>query len=413
MKIHSILAVLVSITLTTSVMAQDEYRPSAGLFGTGDYSGATQVRPLKTFTGIADAMNALPAMPTAACICSGHAKYVADSTVYAPYNLAIVQTMVAMQNEPTNIMARINQSRQKQAQRAQATMQHYNRNVEAGLMPSQEEMMQIILSSGINLEKADEKQMMEVVADACSKKWGVSKDEYLKIITLAQKSPEQAKAYMQSAHPDLYKRLYAVNAGVEIDEAAADSRDEQFTKIHDELGAVQEEWAVLANAYDAETYEALAEELQQDWLNSQEAKQIDAIEEALWKRVEQWQSGIGLNSSGMADVPYPGWWTDERKKENALIDSWNNRAAQKWLAKTGEKQKKFKAVFDKLAALENENEQLAKQGDAENMIYLMNKQQLLTFLFQLQNLYSPYVESLRFPCIEHVDETGTVHMGKG
>ena len=118
-------------------------------------------------------------------------------------------------------------------------------------------------------------------------------------------------------------------------------------------------------------------------------------------------------ANGFADVDFPAWWTAERKKENALIDQWNNRESARWLSEFNGEYEQLKAAFDKAARLEAENEQLGQQGDTENLIYLTNKQQLLTLHQQLLHLVAPYRSALLFPCIEHQEETGSVHLGKG
>ena len=156
-----------------------------------------------------------------------------------------------------------------------------------------------------------------------------------------------------------------------------DSRDARFSQISDELRALQEQ---LVNA--SGNYSNPANQFDPDnnlWDNSAEAKQVQDIETALWQRVEQWESQLTSNDYGDNGTPFPAWWTTERKKENAIIDQWNRREAQRWLDVSNAYHAELKAIFDKVAALETENEQLGQQGDTENMLYLMNKQQLLLF----------------------------------
>ena len=140
------------------------------------------------------------------------------------------------------------------------------------------------------------------------------------------------------------------------------------------------------------------------------AKQIDAIETKLWERVQAWESTLNVYDG---EVTYPAWWTEERKKENAQIDKWNRRNAEKWLKAASDEDKTIRTLFEKIAALETENEELGQQGDTENMIYLMNKQQLATFYGMLIQLYMPIERALMFPCTEHQEETGAVILGKG
>lgn len=409
---RSILFAAVGLMLAVSVRAQ-EVRPSENMFGSGTFEQAADVRPGKSFSTISEAMKLLPAFPKVDQIVSEKAKYVADSTIYAPYKLAYEQAMVANNAKYLELNARVDKARQRQSQRGQAAMQQYSKNVEAGLLPSQQEMMQIIMSSGIDLDKASEQEIMDVVAGSIAPKWGVSKEEYLKIINMAQRNPKQTEAYLQSNHPQLYQRLYAANAGGVMPNDISDARSESFAKIAEGIQSAISQLNDVMEDYNRRPISMLADNLQQDWLNSDEARQVDAIEKALWERVAEWESGLSLNSSGFADVAYPAWWTAERKKANKLIDQWNKRAAQDWINYALDAQQQFKVVFDNAAALETENEKLAKQGDSENVIYLTNKQQLLSLMNMLNTMLLPYQDALQFPCIEHLEEDGATHLGKG
>lgn len=360
---------------------------------------------------IADAMRSLPVMPTVDQIITPEAKQAADKSVYAPYKQAVEQYMLTIDKENIELNARMERARTKQVQRNQQTMQQYNRNVSAGLMPSQEEMMQVLMSSGVNLEKASDEQIMDIMAGTFAKKWGISKEEYIKIINMAQRNPKQTETYLQTNHPDLYKRLYAANYGCKVSDDALDARDERFGQIGEELSSLLEK---LTNAI--QNYPGMnnnIESYEEKWRVSAEGKQVNDIEEQLWKRVEQWESGLSVGSSGFADVPYPGWWTAERKKENALIDQWNRRNAEQWLKQPVAYHQELKAIFERIAALETENEQLGAQGNPDNAIYLANKQRLLTFRGQLLQLIMPYSDALDFPCVEKYEESGSIHLGKG
>jgi hypothetical protein len=408
-----ILFAAAGLMLAVAVRAQDEYRPSESLYPNGAFEHASEVRPGKSFSTIAEAMKLLPAFPKVDQITSEHAKYVADSTLYAPYKLALEQAIAASQAKSIELSVRLDKARQRQAQRGQAAMQQYNRNVEAGLMPSQQEMMQIIMSSGVDLDKASEQELMEIVAGSIAPKWGISKEEYLKIINMAQRNPKQTETYLQTNHPQLYQRLYAANAGGPMTNEVGDDRSEGFAKIGDGIQACTEQLGEVMEDYRRRPISMLAENLRQEWLNSDEARQVDAIEKAKWERVEEWTRGLSVGEYGHADVPYPAWWTAESKKANKLIDQWNRRAAQEWLNYAGEAQQQLKIVFEKAAALEAENEKLAKQGDSENAIYISNQQRLLGLFNMLQTILQPYQDALEFPCIEHLEEDGTAHLGKG
>ena len=355
---------------------------------------------------LADAIRRLPAMPTVEELSSQQAKEKYESEKLEPFRSAIEQSMLVSNSEYAVLTSRMEKARNKQIQRNQTAMQQYNKNVEAGLMPSQQEMMQILMSSGINLEKASEQQIMDVVAGSISQKWGISKEEYLKIVTMAQRSPKQAETYMQANHPDLYNRLYATNAGYTSQEDNEDPRNTRFGEIGEELQALQEQMVAVESKYRQNA--DLDEE--SIWINSAEGKQVETIENALWERVEQWMRGLDVKVDKM---PYPGWWTDQRKKENTLVDQWNSREAEKWLKGPEAYQSELKALSEKMAALETENEQLNQQGGQDNMLYLMNKQKTILFMNQLMQLVVPYQDALAFPNQEHYEESGEASFGKG
>lgn len=374
---HRILSACVGLLLLTGAYAQPSIR------------------------SVADAMSRLPEMPTAEQLSDEQAREQYTSSTFTPFSQAVEQSLLQANSESATIAARMQSAGNRQTQRSQASMQQYSRNVEAGLMPSQQEMVQILMSSGIDLNKATEQQVMDAVAGSISQKWGVSKDEYLKIIAMAQSNPKQAEAYMKSNHPDLYNRLYAVNGNTDLPEGADERHNERFGEIGVELAGLLEQ---LNNT--VSTYRPIE---QSSWADSDEAREVDAIEQALDERLAQWAAGLKAVSG---EVPYPSWWTDGRKKENVLIDQWNRREAQRRLDAASAYRNELKGMFDKVAALETENEQLGRDSQ-DNSLYLMNKLNLLTFRNFLQHILVPYHDVLESTGQTHLDETGALLQGKG
>jgi hypothetical protein len=150
-------------------------------------------------------------------------------------------------------------------------------------------------------------------------------------------------------------------------------------------------------------YGKLLEQMEKEWDNSPEAKQIEAIEKALRERIDAWSLTL-TNVQG--DVPYPAWFTTERKKENALIDQWNRRWAIKWLKVAEDGDKAYRPIFRRIAELGAENDRIGEQGDTEEMIYLTNKKFVCTLYGQMMSLYMPIQDALSFPAIGHVATTG-------
>lgn len=415
---HSLFMALVGIILAMPIMAQEEdYHYTRDWLGNGSVEVAEDVPPTRTPQNLAEAVQLLPALPKAEDLCFQSSINKAATTA-ASYKAAIEQAYIQAIQTDVAISTQMEVARNKRAQKGQRAMQQYQSNVNAGLMPSQQEMMALYMSGEIN-ERMSDKQMMDVMAGKFAAKWGVSKEEYLKIINMAQKNEKQAEAYIKSNHPQLYQRLYAANAGYDSHNDTEDPRDNRFGEITAEIQAVGEEfnqalWAYTGSGIgNAQTYGIafgkLMDQLRDEWQNSPEAKEIESIETKLWSRVEEWIQTLKTGD----EVPYPAWWTADRKRENALIDQWNKRVAPRWLKIAQDGEKQFKDIFAKLAQLETENEQLSAQGEPDNYIYLTNKKLLNGYIMQLLRLIQPYEDAVKFPFIIHVEETGSAILGKG
>ena len=111
-------------------------------------------------------------------------------------------------------------------------------------------------------------------------------------------------------------------------------------------------------------------------------------------------------------MPYPDWYTAERKKENALIDQWNKRWATQWLKIAQEGDQKMRTIYAHVGELETENEQLGKQGDPESYHYLLNKKLISGLFGYALQVYMPVNDAISFPSIEHVTDTGFVIIEK-
>ena len=402
---------------------EDTWRHSQGMMpnDANFMSRLEGVKAAPTPKTIAAAIKALPAVPSVDQVITPEAKEKVWRATYQPYEMAVDNGIMWNSNEAVSIDNRIKAAGQKQSQKNKNAMAQYQSNVNAGLMPSQQEMMALYTSGEIN-EKMSEAQMMDVMAGKFAAKWGVSKEEYLKIINLAQKNEKQAEAYLKSNHPDLYNRLYAANASYGNSNVQADdSRDARFEQISEELHNLQEQLNNAIASYGGNRQytgahpgqselDILNEQMLKEWNNSPEAKQFDAIAAALDKRVDAW---ITTLPNDLYEAPYPDWWTAERKKLNALIDQWNRRWATKWVKIAQDGDNSMRPILERVAVLEAENEKLGQQGGTENLLYLENKKVISVFYAYLPQLRLPYNQALSFPCIERLEETGSVPLGKG
>ena len=409
------LILMAAIMLTMPLMAQEEeeWRYTQGWI-TNLYFGYVELENVKaapTPKTMLEAVDRMPAFPTAEQIYTVEAKEKAARTIYQPYEKALFAAWDKNGEVSRDVDRRIKVAGEKQQKSNQKAKAQYQSNVNAGLMPSQQEMMDMMMSGEINPNWSEEK-IMDAMAGKFAAKWGVSKQEYLKIINMAQKNPKGTEAYLKSNHPDLYKRLYAANTPYGNENVNADDpRKPEFDRINDGLLKAQDDLQAAREAYGDDLtsyngtskYGKLLEQMEKEWDNSPEAKQIEAIETALQKRIDAWS--LTLNNV-KGDVPYPAWFTTERKKENALIDQWNRRWAIKWLKVAEDGDKAYRPIFRRIAELGAENDRIGEQGDTEEMIYLTNKKFVCTLYGQMTSLYMPIQDALSFPAIGHVETTG-------
>ena len=409
------LILMAAIMLTMPLMAQEEeeWRYTQGWI-TNLYFGYVELENVKaapTPKTMLEAVDRMPAFPTAEQIYTVEAKEKAARTIYQPYEKALFAAWDKNGEVSRDVDRRIKVAGEKQQKSNQKAKAQYQSNVNAGLMPSQQEMMDMMMSGEINPNWSEEK-IMDAMAGKFAAKWGVSKQEYLKIINMAQKNPKGTEAYLKSNHPDLYKRLYAANTPYGNENVNADDpRKPEFDRINDGLLKAQDDLQAAREAYGDDLtsyngtskYGKLLEQMEKEWDNSPEAKQIEAIETALQKRIDAWS--LTLNNV-KGDVPYPAWFTTERKKENALIDQWNRRWATKWIKVAEDGDKAYRPIFRRIAELGEENDRIGEQGDTEEMIYLTNKKLVCTLYGQMMSLYVPIRDAMAFPAIEHVATTG-------
>ena len=406
---------LAGIVLTMPLIAQEEevWHYTQGWIPSW-YSTSINLDDIKaasTPKNMLEAVDRMPAFPTAEQIYTVEAKEKALRDIYQPYEKALFAAWDKNGEVSRDVDRRIKVAGEKQQKSNQKAKAQYQSNVNAGLMPSQQEMMDMMMSGEINPNWSEDK-IMDAMAGKFAAKWGVSKQEYLKIINMAQSNPKGTEAYLKSNHPSLYNRLYAANAPYGNENVHADDpRKPEFDRINDELLKAQDDLQEARVAYGENLqhsqthskYMKIYEQMEKEWDNSPEAKQIEAIETALQKRIEEWS--LTLNNV-KGDVPYPAWFTTERQKENTLIDQWNKRWATKWIKVAEDGDKAYRPIFRRIAELGMENDKIGQQGDTEEMIYLTNKKLVCTLYGQMMSLYVPIRDAMAFPAIEHVATTG-------
>ncbi len=409
------LLLLAALVLTLPLMAQDEewrWSQSIQQSTSGYYSpdAYPDVKAIRTPQSIAEVIAALPAFPSVENIYCEEAKDKALRATYIPFEKALNAALLQNGKRSQETDRQMKSFGDKQQKVNEKAMEQYNANVNAGLMPSQDEIMQLYMSGEIKQNMSDA-QMMDVMASKFASKWGVSKQEYLKIINMAQSNPKGCENYLKSNHPDLYKRLYTTNAAYgNTNVHPDDPRDAQFARISDQITEVESQLNEVLGVYSGAVRENvqklndLRAQMDADWKTCSEAKQIDAIAEALEKRLDAWYPTIKV----VGDVPFPAWWTAERKKMNGLVDQWNRRWAAKWIKDSQAGDAQLRSLMKRAAELETENEALGKQGSQENFQYLMNKKRMSSIFAYLPQATNSFNEAFGFPCREHVEETGGI-----
>ena len=385
------------------------------------YDAEDPVTPV-TISSISDVLNKRPALPTVNDLLSPDAKKayaykgaLAWEQGAMNYRVAASARQMELQNK---ILAAGNKQRQQQARQ----QNFINEASAKGLMPSQQEIMQALMASGYDLEKITPEQSINVIAGAYSKKWNIPEADVKQFLTLAQSDDRKAEAFLAQKHPDLYKKLAgnAPKAGEFMD---VDTKENEYGKLGGQISDLGEEARVLKeNVMDMMKHvnyvsslgnfhvaglltnkqEDLYTQIADSWKTSSECKQVIQIETGLQERLNSWEPCTESNQG--KDIPFPSWWTQGRKQENAVIAAWNKQNAQKWLAAVAEYDGQLRALYERLEALDKQLEQV-RSGDAETFAYLDAKMQVYIAEQLLLDYYSMFSAALEFPCAVPQEET--------
>lgn len=385
-----------------------------------EYDTENLVTPV-TISSISDVLNKRPALPTVNDLLSPDAKKayaykgaLAWEQGAMNYRAAASARQMELQNK---ILAAGNKQRQQQARQ----QNFINEASAKGLMPSQQEMMQALMASGYDLEKITPEQSINVIAGAYAKKWNIPEADAKQFLTLAQIDDQKAEAFLAQKHPDLYKKLAgnAPKAGEFMD---VDTKENEYGKLGEQLSDLAEEARVLKeNVMDMMKHmnyvsslgnfhvaglptnkqEDLYTQIADSWKTSSECKQVIQIEQGLQQRLQTWEPCTESNQG--KDIPFPSWWVQGRKQENAVIAAWNKQNAQKWLAAVAEYDGQLRALYERLEALDKQLEQV-RGDDAETFAYLSAKEQVYIAEQFLLDYYSMFSVALAFPCVVPQEE---------
>ena len=399
--------------------------PAAEWITGGGYEAPENV-PSMRLGSLEEAVSRRPSLPTVADLMSAEAK-----AAYAKKALAYEQAaqlfngeqQLAMQRLQGDIIRLGNEQRQKQARQQQAMQQASAK----GLMPSQQEIMQAIMSSGLDLEHASEEQMMNVVADMYAKKWNISQADARTFMAMATTQPQKAEAFLKQKYPALYQNL-ASNMPDASEFQNDDTNENAYGDLGDQLMALSEQareyknnmmdmskhlqldmkvnaieqYAISLPWLPTNELEQLYWQIMTTWSSSDECTKAGKMEEALMARWDEWTTTVKAKEGG---VPYPQWWVDERKKENALIDAWNKRQAEAWIVAMTKYDSELQAMAQKLVSLDNQLESL-RGGKPMTVAYAMAKTQVHTARMNLQDYFMNCSAALSFPHVNRLPEQG-------
>ena len=421
---------LAGIVFAMPGMAQEFDHQIEALITGGGYELEESI-PATKINSFADLINKRPAMPTANDLITPEAKTAyarKSSAAYYQGALNFRSTLLEKQQELNSKTLELGKKQQKSNQKAMA---QYNANVNAGLMPSQQEMMQLYMSGEIN-EKMSEAQMMDVMAGKFAAKWGISKQEYIKIINMAQSNPKGTEAYLKSNHPSLYNRLYAANAQFGNENVnAGDPHENEYGALGEQLSALANEafefkndnmdmmkhvqfqahsngmlndtsFATHTTGLPTNKLEDLFAQIIEGWRASSECKRAIQIEDPLEERLNNWD--CCKNAKEGQTICYPSWWIEGRKSENALIDAYNRKQAEKWLAEVKAYDVQVTALMKRLIALDNQLEQIRNGGEV-TAAYAMAKSQAYIAATHLYDFNFILEVALQFPHVAHQEES--------
>ena len=434
----SLFVALAAVVLAMPSMAQEEeevWRYTRGWVPTSVYSPSgddmENVKAGPTPQNLSEAVAKMPAVPSIEQIYCIEAKEKALRTPYAPYHKSLYAALEQNAKVSQDLDRRIQAAGKKQQASNQQAMAQYQSNVNAGLMPSQEEMMALYMSGAIT-EDMSEEQMMDVMAGKFAAKWGVSKQEYLKIINMAQSNPKGTEAYLKSNHPDLYNRLYAANAKYgnqnvnvgdqheneygELGEKLSDLANEAFEfknknmdmmkhmdhKAHINSADLLHMGVGEALGLPTNELEDLYAQIIDGWPASAECKRAFQTEESIAERIDNWD--CCKNAKDGQTSCNPAWWIEGRKSENALIDAWNRKQAEKWLAEVKAYDAQMTAMVKRLIELDNQLEQIRNGGEI-TAAYAAAKNQAYIAATYLYDFNFVLEVALQFPHVARQEES--------
>lgn len=206
-----------------------------------------------------------------------------------------------------------------------------------------------------------------------------------KIAQFEDKDADAMLAYMKTNHPDIYKIM--MSAPTELknmeqpDESRMDAYSEIMEKLEPFIGKMTESLSgitslSLSSLMTGDITDALPgpqgamykvrKEIAEDWIKSAECAKVKAMEEDLNKRVREYDEA---NMKADKFYSYPPFWSGERAKQNEVIDAYNAKVAERWIAAVGKLVDENMPNFELLAEQDARLQALGWNDDAEKTMY--------------------------------------------
>lgn len=191
-------------------------------------------------------------------------------------------------------------------------------------------------------------------------------------------------AYMKENHPDIYKLLMSAPAELKNNKPADESRYDAYGEIADAVQPILDKTGTAVSNLDLSVaglmngglnslmgplgeIQKLRKELIDGWMKSEECAKIKAMEEDLVKRVNEYDAA---HPSYDVVYTYPPFWSEERAKQNEIIDAYNEKIAERWVSGFQKILEPGMADFKIVAEQDVRLESLGWNDDMEKMAYL-------------------------------------------
>lgn len=334
-----------------------------------------------------DAINALPAVPTARQILYPEGEGKATVEALIDYDLAYNEYYARHYNKMMeDAMKTADAAMNGTLGKGVAITGRESMPVSSALA---DKMMQAITQSGINLETATQADIEKVAIKAMSKEFGIPEADMSKMMTMAKSNPDAATAYLKKNYPNAAKKMGILQAETEKVKAAVDPNFDKYVELFEEAAAMSED-KQLEEARNRAVYifgelETYANELLGQWPTSEAYAKVNAMEKELQAKTEEY---MHATNTGYNDAA-PAFWVEGRKAQNAVINGFNESMAEKWRGKIQEYIDYFKPCALRVADMESRLDKVRES---------ITNEQMKDYLLQFQTA-SAAITQVSFPVL--------------